>query len=218
MADSSAQTPSRLLLHPDSVVELADAGDWPHEVTESDIATLIKSLQFRGREPWHRIGTVRRRLRESKTMEAWHTAAVLRRMWKLGYAEFARHNGVECVRITKDPPLTQNVSAEDGFPRPSEPNSIPTDRKLAKRFEAAYQSFETAAKSADKLLSDQEAYNWLKENGPAEYELPEFQTWQRYVRQGRAFYGMQKNAPRGGRKGRSIVSANDNQSRHRCAD
>lgn len=88
-----------------------------------------------------------------------------------------------------------------------------TESKLSKLHESAYQSFQMAQAASDLELTDRQAYDWLMENGPPEYELPEFDTWQRYVREGRKFYGTQKNTPRGGRTGRSIVSPEDFQTR-----
>lgn len=82
------------------------------------------------------------------------------------------------------------------------------DQSLSVVSERAYQSFRLAeAQIGD--ATDREAYDWLKENGPEGYELPAFETWKRYVRQGRKHYGAQKNRPRSGRTGRSIVRAGE---------
>jgi hypothetical protein len=79
------------------------------------------------------------------------------------------------------------------------------------RFTAAYASYELAQKalrqSLDREPTDAEAYEWLKEYGPADYDLPDFVTWQRYLRVVRHERGTQKNQPRAGRDGRSIVKA-----------
>jgi hypothetical protein len=83
------------------------------------------------------------------------------------------------------------------------------------RFNKAYESFLLAEKSKGCGLTDREAYEWLKEDGPTQYELPAFQTWNRYVREGRKLRGTQKNTPRGGRNGRSIVSPDDQQTRRK---
>lgn len=81
-------------------------------------------------------------------------------------------------------------------------------KKLPKPIESAYRSFECAEANAE-VKSDRKAYEWLKEHGPADYVLPSYQTWCRNVRHGRKHYGTQKNQPRGGRTGRSIVTPDD---------
>lgn len=75
-----------------------------------------------------------------------------------------------------------------------------------KRISMAYHSFESAQSKNDQTLTDREAYEWLEENGRPEYELPCFETWHRYVREGRKNRGTQKHSRRAGRTGRSIVS------------
>jgi hypothetical protein len=81
--------------------------------------------------------------------------------------------------------------------------------QLSDRFERAYQSYVFAASKIDRRITDKEAYDWLKDYGLAEYELPPFGTWQRYVREGRKHHGDQKNTPRGGRTARSAVSSHE---------
>ena len=81
------------------------------------------------------------------------------------------------------------------------------------RFEMAYQSYQDAAEKMGFEPSDRDAYEWLKEHGSNDYQLPEFHTWKRYVRGGRKFYETQKNSPRAARTGRSIVPADDVQTR-----
>ena len=83
------------------------------------------------------------------------------------------------------------------------------------RFTTAYESFELAERNAGHKLTSKQAYEWLRENGPAHYRMPTFQTWNRYVRQARTSRGQQKNTPRGGRTGRSIASAHDLQARRK---
>ena len=77
------------------------------------------------------------------------------------------------------------------------------------RITKAYQSFKMAEESMRDGVSYKEAYEWLREHRPPEYELPSFETWQRYVREGRRLRGTQKNSPRAGRIGRSLASVND---------
>lgn len=90
--------------------------------------------------------------------------------------------------------------------------SLEKKRLLPRRAELAYQSFETAQIALEKdavgkTITDRDAHNWLREFGPADYTVPEFDTWVRYVREGRKHYCAQKNSPRGGRGARSAISA-----------
>jgi hypothetical protein len=78
--------------------------------------------------------------------------------------------------------------------------------RLQVRFELAYRSFVHAEHQSGRKLKDREAYDWLKEYGLEGYEPPSFESWRRYVRGGRLHYGDQKNTPRAGRTGRSIVT------------
>ena len=78
-------------------------------------------------------------------------------------------------------------------------------KELSPRFEQAYRSFCLAETKLEREVTAPEAYEWLKENGPDDYPLPDFGTWSRYVREGRAWHDNRKNSPRGGRTGRSIV-------------
>jgi hypothetical protein len=75
--------------------------------------------------------------------------------------------------------------------------------------EMAYQSYCLAEQKLGANVAKQRAYDWLKEEGLAEYELPDFENWARYVRLGQRHYRTQKNSPRAGRTGPSIVRAED---------
>ena len=79
---------------------------------------------------------------------------------------------------------------------------------LPKAERLAYESYRHAVSKNPNLAdaTDDDAYDWIKENGPDDYELPSRQTWKRQVRFGRNYHGTQKNAPRVGRTGRSIVN------------
>lgn len=81
---------------------------------------------------------------------------------------------------------------------------------LTKAERMAYQSYEHAISKKTELAEakDDDVYNWLKENGLPDYELPSRDTWKRYVRQGRLTHGTQKTTQRKGRTGRSIVKVN----------
>lgn len=85
------------------------------------------------------------------------------------------------------------------------------DKSLEVRYEKAYQSYCYAVEKNTGIETDKQAYDWLKENGceDEDYQLPSFETWQRYVQSGRKYHGTQKNKPRGGRTGRSVVQRKD---------
>lgn len=74
--------------------------------------------------------------------------------------------------------------------------------------QTAYQSCQFAESKIGKC-TDREAYDWLREEGPQEYDLPAFDTWRRYVRAGRKLHGAQKNTSRKGRIGRSVIKGNE---------
>ncbi len=84
----------------------------------------------------------------------------------------------------------------------------PDTSPLTKGERQAYESYEYAMSQKPELAdkTDDDVYNWLKEAGLPEYELPEScETWKRYVRHGRWVNGTQKTSPRKGRTGRSIT-------------
>ncbi|MGC1276397.1 MAG: hypothetical protein WBC44_22060 [Planctomycetaceae bacterium] len=73
----------------------------------------------------------------------------------------------------------------------------------------AYKLAESKWDAAGGRMTDEAAWDWLKEHGPDEYDPPGFETFGRYVRAGRAAHGAGVNHPRAGRTGRSIVGAHD---------
>ncbi len=83
----------------------------------------------------------------------------------------------------------------------------------------AWASYDEASKRESQMKTDKEVYEWLKENGcevygdnqddPTSQRLPSYDTWARYVRKMRAMTEQQKNTPRIGRTGRSIIRASD---------
>jgi len=81
-----------------------------------------------------------------------------------------------------------------------------TIANLAEAPRQAYYSFEAVEGKAGKKLEDKEAYKLLKEEGIAEYELPPFDNWSRYLRQARQALNEQKHNRRRGRThGKSIA-------------
>ena len=77
--------------------------------------------------------------------------------------------------------------------------------------EKAYQSCEYAIQKEPELAdkTDRDVYNWLKENGTADYKFPDFETWSRYVRAGRKHYGIHRNLPRTGREIKAPKASDD---------
>jgi hypothetical protein len=78
---------------------------------------------------------------------------------------------------------------------------------LSPRREAAYQAFLYAEEKIGGPPSYEQAYHYLRENGPSDYELPpSVETFGKYVRDARRYHAKQKNSPRARRShGSSIV-------------
>jgi len=88
---------------------------------------------------------------------------------------------------------------------------------------AAYYALGWAEYKTEERLTDQRAYDWLKENGMpdeednaelarefGDYKLPSFPTWSRQVRNARKVLGKQKYTKRGDKKpGSGVVSGHD---------
>ena len=72
-----------------------------------------------------------------------------------------------------------------------------------------YHSFEAIEDAKERELTFKEAYGWIKENSSEEYDLPNFDTWKRYISKVREFYETQRTIPRHGRKGGSTVSSKE---------
>jgi hypothetical protein len=109
--------------------------------------------------------------------------------------------------------LRESVFAIRGYCKLKDINYSETQIKIAKRHEIAYQSFQYAIeKTGDNLLTDKQAYYYLKEHGTENiegFELKDFDTWQRYVRGGRRHHGTPKNTFRAGRACRSAVKISE---------
>lgn len=101
---------------------------------------------------------------------------------------------------------TQKPAARDGK---ADTAVDTTQATPAPAIEKAYQSYQYAIEKNPDFAGkkDKEVYTWLKNNGIDDYTLPAFETWQRYVREGRKHYGTSKNTPRAGRTGRSIITS-----------
>lgn len=99
-----------------------------------------------------------------------------------------------------DPPAAGSAPAE---PQRKEAEIIAT---LQPAVQIVWASWCEAEKHFDKTPTARQAWDWIRES-----ELPEpqeFGTWDRHLRSARKALGRQKNTPRGGREGRSVVKAN----------
>ncbi len=116
---------------------------------------------------------------------------------------------------------TTEPRSESSTPSSSEKNSSEVmttvasaeQVRLPKAVLKAYQSYLDAERSSANASgkprkTDSEIYAYLTVHGCSidDYELPDFGTWTRYLRQARRFFDTRKNNPRHGREhGRSIV-------------
>ena len=93
-------------------------------------------------------------------------------------------------------------------------------RKLTGAVRLAYLSNQRAESFAERSLTDRKAYDWLSENDwqtgktdageLADYDLPEFNTWRRYVVEARRILNESRYETRSGRRGgKSIVKASE---------
>ncbi len=70
---------------------------------------------------------------------------------------------------------------------------------LSRRAEAAWKDYQDAigkGRFDHSPPTDREAWEWLLSHRRNGEDLPQFETWQRYLREARSFYGFQKNTPR----------------------
>src|SRR5262249_19239022 len=124
-------------------------------------------------------------------------------------------------------PKGQSDRQQDTDPpdnRPEEPPPVTDDadgdvgtkcQSIKPAAHKAYLSFEYAESKAGKCLKHRDAYDLIKEEGIPEdkgklgelidYELPDYNTWTRYLRQARNVLSEQKNTPRGGRQTRKSI-------------
>jgi hypothetical protein len=106
-------------------------------------------------------------------------------------------------RGTPWPPLQEKLLP----PRSAEEANLPDRARLA------WDSYKYAEHSltllSDERLTDDRAYDFLKEHAPEGYELAERDSWKRYVRHARSVLNQSKNRPRAGRTGRSVRKADE---------
>jgi hypothetical protein len=95
----------------------------------------------------------------------------------------------------------------------TEPQKRP--KGLAFTSQRALRQYERAEEVLGENLTDDRAYRWLRSHTePDDPPILDCETWKRYLRDGRRFYGIQKNSPRAGRTGGSVVSIHDIESLH----
>jgi len=95
----------------------------------------------------------------------------------------------------KAPRSTPHLRISSGW-TPPPPARLPT------AWDRAYQSYRMTTEEDPSLETDKEVYHYIRKNGCNLYEdgdLPEFETWARYVRRARRVRGEQKHHPRAGR-------------------
>ncbi len=104
---------------------------------------------------------------------------------------------------------------ENDDPRASKDKPEPEigDDGLVRAAEKAYRAYKVAEKALGGECKDEAAYEYIREDVHGEFEdyrLPDkLTTWTRHLRTARSHYDDRKNKPRGGRSGRSTVSARD---------
>jgi hypothetical protein len=109
-----------------------------------------------------------------------------------------------CLQACDSLPATLTVAG------PDPQNEELSAGTLSPICERAYRQYREAERHLGQGVKDGRAYQWAKTHRPAgEPALPPETTWKRYLRKGRQYYKTQKNSPRAGRGGRSIVRACD---------
>ncbi|MFL5341880.1 MAG: hypothetical protein ACJ8F7_17175, partial [Gemmataceae bacterium] len=137
-------------------------------------------------------------------------------------------------------PLLRSSAVETGDPKKPTPPTTASDpangpdraailKGLAPAVRLAYLAFSYAESKKGRCLQDRDAYEFLTDEGIpddagdkgdlADYRLPAFDTWSRYLREARKALDEGKYSPRGGRRtGSSIARANQVESQRREAE
>ncbi len=182
----------------------------------SRLGTLLTTLRLGGygeiaREVDDRLKALLTHIREWENAE-WHRAEWEETRHCFGPDFELRLEGAELVEFLRQiaawirSKLSQkagNADQQADADATAEPDLTPAVRK-------AYQSYELAEqKMSQPPKTDKEAYDYIYDDPDglfAEYRAPSYETWVRQVRLGRQHHNTQKNQPRGGRSGRSMVS------------
>lgn len=122
-------------------------------------------------------------------------------------AKNAQLESIQVELIAKAIAQIKSLSCNEEINIDNEEDLSNKKQKLSCSVEKAYQQFDSY-QAQYVNCTDREAYDWLKKHNDGD-PLPNFDTWTRYLRKARNFYGTNKNTPRSGREtGKSIVSCN----------
>lgn len=103
-------------------------------------------------------------------------------------------------------PEIDNVNGNASKPKSKVAQAV--KKPLSESVEQAYKMLLAAVEACGES-TDRELYGWIREQFDDSIAIPEFGTWSRYVRAARKYHQTNKNSPRNGRKGRSIVKPDD---------
>jgi len=107
-----------------------------------------------------------------------------------------------CKRFLVPEGGSDGDDAEDNVPAGS--GRVPASAIALRQYLSAEEFLMLQEGGADRV-TDNDAYAWLERNGQPDEELPERDTWKRYLRAGRNATGSQKNKPRLAGQSRSVV-------------
>lgn len=113
--------------------------------------------------------------------------------------------------------LQYETAADSGDDETKSEDDEPRELKLI--YEKAYRQY-LLIEEVNGKVTDEQAYELLKQGAKdgTEDVLHSLETWKRYLREARRYYQTQKNSPRAGRTGRSIVKAADHYDKHKEDD
>lgn len=104
------------------------------------------------------------------------------------------------------------VQANPQIPEVRTKPCVSEHKALSPAVHAAWGGYQTALSRGNfnsSAPTDREVYDWVLIQMRTGDKMPDFDTWQRYIRKARNFYGCQKNTARYGREhGSSIVHRN----------
>ena len=95
---------------------------------------------------------------------------------------------------------------------PGDQTSSVPENGLSARASRAWKDYQDAigkGKFINSPPNDREVWEWLLYHRCKGEDMPQFETWQRYIREARKFHGCQKNTPRSGREFGKSISLKD---------
>lgn len=134
------------------------------------------------------------------------------------FQTFASGDGSPVRTVSTDqqhsPESPQGRTPDSVTTPPSAPELAAKMANLREQSRLALEGFEAARSTLSEIpsvtrVTDEMAYEWLREHRSATDPLPNFDTWARYLREARRELGVQKNRPRHGRRGRSVRKADE---------